>query len=338
MAALSSRLYRTLPPQVVRLAVALRFSAFMPSGRRVRVLAGDAQDGRLTFENDGRSFTATVGGELLTRAGINSLWKRGPIMAYFAARCAADAVEASIADYSSQPGVLTFCSNHPDAVLVPDRAFMTPRVYEPYRLAGTQVPWNEREDVVQWRGSPSGQGEMINAWMDAANPMLRQRVRMCLALRDMPGVDVSFAERADLAPYGISGARIPPLAWAKVRYAIDIDGFSAAWMNFFSRLLLGCCVIKVASPYGFRQWFYDALVPWIHYVPVKADLSDLADKIAWCRANPDACRQIAEEGQRFALARTPETETPLTLARIDAALGARAVPGSTGPDLREQKS
>ncbi|WP_341987543.1 glycosyl transferase family 90 [Azorhizobium sp. AG788] len=338
MAALSSLLYGTVPQPVVRLAVGMRFSASMPSGRSVRVLAGDPSDARLSFENDGRLFTATVGGELLTRAGINSLWKRGSIMAYFAARSAADAVEASIADYSSQPGVLTFCSNHPDAVLVPDRAFMTPRVYEPYRLAGTQVPWLDREDVVQWRGSPSGQGEMINTWMEASNPMLRQRVRMCLALRNMPGVDVAFAERADLAPYGISGVRIPPLAWAKVRYAIDIDGFSAAWMNFFSRLLLGCCVIKVTSPYGFRQWFYDALVPWIHYVPVKADLSDLADKIAWCRANPDACRQIAEEGQRFALARTPETETPLTLARIDAALGARSVVGATGADLREQQS
>ncbi|WP_051356698.1 glycosyl transferase family 90 [Azorhizobium doebereinerae] len=338
MAALSDLLFRAAPGWAIRLAVGARFSTVVPAGRRVRVLAGDPQDARLTFENDGRWFTATAGGALLTREGINSLWKRGAVMAYFASRSAADAVEASLADHSSQPGVLTFCSNHPDAVLIPDRAFMTPRVYAPYREVAQSVPWDAREDVVRWRGAPSGQGEITHAWMDPANPLLRQRVRMCLALKDMPGVDVAFAGRADLAPYGISRERIGPLEWAKVRFAVDVDGFSAAWMNFYSRLLLGCCVIKITSPYGFRQWFYDALVPWIHYVPVKADLSDLPEKIAWCRANTDACRQIAEEGQRFALARTPETETPLTLARIDAALGARSAASAPNPQLRGYKS
>lgn len=338
MAALSDLLFQAVPGPVLRAMVAARFGTVVPAGRRVWVNAGAGREDGLSFENDGRWLVATAGGELLKRDRINSLWKRGAIMAYFASRSNADALETSLADHSATPRVLTFCSNHPDAVLVPDRSFMTPRIYAPYRAIAHSVPWTEREDVVRWRGAPSGQGEIAHSWMDAGNPMLRQRVRMCLALKDEPGVDVAFAGRDDLAPYGISKERLDPLSWAKVRYAIDIDGFSAAWMNFFSRLLLGCCVIKVASPYGFRQWFYDALVPWIHYVPVKADLSDLKEKIAWCRANPDACRQIAEEGQRLALSRTVESETQLTLARIDAALGARNAAKAPNPRLRDASS
>ncbi|MGU3493027.1 glycosyl transferase family 90 [Xanthobacteraceae bacterium A53D] len=328
---MSDLLFRAAPPAAVRLAVGARFSTVVPAGRRVRVRAGAPASDSLTFENDGVWLTVTAGGNLLTRQGINSLWKRGTVMAYFAARANAPRLEASLADHCSRPGVLTFCSNHPDAILIPDRAFMTPRVYAPYRAVAHSVPWEQREDVVRWRGAPSGQGEIAHSWMDPTNPLLRQRVRMCLALKDMPGVDVAFAGRADLAPYGISRERIGPLEWAKVRYAMDVDGFSAAWMNFFSRLLLGCCVLKIASPYGFRQWFYDSLVPWIHYVPVKADLSDLADKIAWCREHPDTCRQIAADGQAFALSRTVESETQLVLGRIAAALagGGDAVPAAS---------
>ncbi|GGF69570.1 hypothetical protein GCM10007301_31550 [Azorhizobium oxalatiphilum] len=336
MADLSDLLFRATPQAAVRLAVATRFSTVVPAGRRVRVRAGTAD--QLSFENDGRWLTVTAGEALLSREGINSLWKRGPIMAYFAARAALPRLEASLADHSALPGVLTFCSNHPDSVLIPDRAFMTPRVYAPYRAVAKVVAWDAREDVVRWRGAPSGQGEITHSWMDPANPLLRQRVRMCLALKDMPGVDVAFAGRADLAPFGISRERIGPLEWVKVRYALDVDGFSAAWMNFFSRLLLGCCVLKISSPYGFRQWFYDALVPWVHYVPVKADLSDLAEKIEWCRSHPDACRQIAADGQAFALSRTVETETEVVLARLHAALGAPTAETPDGPRLKEYKS
>ena len=40
-----------------------------------------------------------------------------------------------------------------------------------------------------------------------------------------------------------------------------------------------------------------------HYVPVSADLSDLADAVLWCRANDDAARAIAERGRELALLR-----------------------------------
>lgn len=62
------------------------------------------------------------------------------------------------------------------------------------------------------------------------------------------------------------------------RFALDVDGNTNAWANLFQRLLLGCCVIKVASPFGYRQWYYDDLVPWVHYVPVRADMADLVDR------------------------------------------------------------
>jgi hypothetical protein len=80
--------------------------------------------------------------------------------------------------------------------------------------------------------------------------------------------------------------------------------------------MMGCCVLKIASPLGYRQWYYDELKAWTHYVPVKADLSDLKQQIAWCRANLDECRQIAGRGQNFAMARSYDTEVASAVDRL----------------------
>ena len=79
---------------------------------------------------------------------------------------------------------------------------------------------------------------------------------------------------------------------------------------------MGCCVLKVASPRNYRQWYYDDLKPWTHFVPVKADLSDLAAQIAWCRANLDACERIAADGQAFAMALRYEKEIVAAAGRV----------------------
>lgn len=48
-----------------------------------------------------------------------------------------------------------------------------------------------------------------------------------------------------------------------------------------------------------RMWFFDLLKPYHDHVPVKADLSDLEEKIRWCRENDDKCRQIGENSKAF---------------------------------------
>jgi hypothetical protein len=42
--------------------------------------------------------------------------------------------------------------------------------------------------------------------------------------------------------------------------------------------------------------------PWLHYVPLKQDFSDLIDQYYWLVGHPAQARQIAENGRRFAKA------------------------------------
>ena len=48
-----------------------------------------------------------------------------------------------------------------------------------------------------------------------------------------------------------------------------------------------------------RTWYMPLLRPWVDHVPVRADLSDLLDKVRWCRAHDEACKKIAREARRL---------------------------------------
>ena len=63
--------------------------------------------------------------------------------------------------------------------------------------------------------------------------------------------------------------RVEPEEWLNVRYHIAIDGNTLAWSSTFTRLLMGCCLLKPESPTGHRLWYSDRFKPWLHYVPVE---------------------------------------------------------------------
>jgi EGF-domain serine glucosyl/xylosyltransferase len=42
------------------------------------------------------------------------------------------------------------------------------------------------------------------------------------------------------------------------------------------------------------EFFYDALKPWVHYVPVSKDLSEAKELIEFALANDDVAKQIAK--------------------------------------------
>lgn len=230
---------------------------------------------------------------------------------------------AELGDAASQPGpLLAFCSNRPETILVPDRGFFTSGGYAAERRrARVAPPFADRDATIVWRGSPSGQGAESTPDMRIDDPALRQRVRMCLTLRHLPregvgAVDVRLVTGRNMGPAslerfaatGIAGERLPQASWCRRRFAIDVDGNANAFSNLFVRLLYGCCVIKIDSPHAFRQWYYDRLRPWEHYVPVAADLSDLAAAIEWCRCHPDESAEIAAAGRALAEGMTVASE------------------------------
>lgn len=87
------------------------------------------------------------------------------------------------------------------------------------------------------------------------------------------------------------------------KYMIDLDG--NGWSARFKRLMnTNACILKSTI---FPEWYSDRIQPWVHYVPLKADLTDMYDVMSFFKGNEEAgepghdplARQIAVAGKQW---------------------------------------
>jgi hypothetical protein len=226
----------------------------------------------------------------------------------------------NLGDMGDIPG-LAFCDHREDYHLVPDPAFMQTAAYADVKAAYASpwVPWSSREPVAFWRGQTTGwysvQGTLVRSWRDLP------RIQLCQLARTDPAqglVDaaltglaqiVAAEDQEQIRNAGLLGEHVDWRAFQRYRFQIDIDGNTNAWSSTFIKLCSGSPVLKVSSPLGFKQWYYDRLIPWENYVPVEADMSDLLEKIAWLRQYDDRARQIGDRARRLALMMSEPSET-----------------------------
>ncbi|WVF68121.1 hypothetical protein IAT40_002884 [Kwoniella sp. CBS 6097] len=87
------------------------------------------------------------------------------------------------------------------------------------------------------------------------------------------------------------------------KYIIDVDG--NAWSARFKRLLAaGSLVFKATI---MPEWWTDRIQPWVHYVPIQMDYSDLYDAMVFFQGDPHShshgepalARDIARAGQEW---------------------------------------
>jgi hypothetical protein len=187
--------------------------------------------------------------------------------------------------------------------LIPDPYFIVSGGYRTLRdfaLSDRCPPWPVRSETLVWRGSVTGSGTYASV---ADIP----RVRLAMICKDIRETDVHLIGAHPtmqnkfhpklieefLADRGLVGDRLNMLQFANYKFVIDIDGHANAW-GFLEKLLLGCCTLKVET--SLEQWFYRDLRPWVHYVPVSSDLTDLREKFDWCLRHETECEWMARNG------------------------------------------
>ena len=89
---------------------------------------------------------------------------------------------------------------------------------------------------------------------------------------------------------------LTPDKLVKFKYIIHICGHVSAYRLSFE-LSLGSVILLVDSEW--RLWFQHLLIPYVHYVPVKSDLSDIYEQIKWCKDNDDKCSEIVNNARLF---------------------------------------
>lgn len=89
----------------------------------------------------------------------------------------------------------------------------------------------------------------------------------------------------------------------KYKYLIDVDG--NGWSGRFHRLMSTKSVVLKTTL--FPEWYSERIMPWVHYVPIKVDYSDLYDVMTFFVGTPDGkgshdaiAAKLAAQGKEYA--------------------------------------
>ena len=206
--------------------------------------------------------------------------------------------------------VLIACSNHSNHTLIPDPEFLGSRGYQALAkyLERSFVSFSRRKNTLFWRGGVNCNEQYAYPWRN--NP----RLICCQFVRDLKvnmkvdvkAVDIDYIykrreDQSEINALGITGKPCKIHLFQRYKYHLDIDGYSCAWAGFFTKLLMGCVVFKVESLFSYKQWYYDDLMPFEHYIPISCNLGDLEEKIGWALKNEDECLKISSRARKLAL-------------------------------------
>jgi hypothetical protein len=169
------------------------------------------------------------------------------------------------------------------------------------------IPWNQKKLGTLWRGIMTGfveNNENATA-LDQCMSNTRCRFVYESKIRKSPLIDAALVGidpryKGGTSCNGIELKAINRTSYAeflsyKVVLALEGNDVSSAlkWN------LMSNSVVLMPSPTKTSWAMEELLEPWVHYVPVHANLSNLEEMIQWVGANDDFARRIAERGSLF---------------------------------------
>jgi hypothetical protein len=185
-----------------------------------------------------------------------------------------------------------------------DALYQQYQVLSKHDLTQYEPSWSEKKSQLSWRGS-TAQASLDEELMRPDNAHRFSRVILCKLSDQFPDlIDAKFtffAQGGENVP-SLQSYKGKKLSYRKLidyKYQLLIDGNVCPYSNSGWKFFINSLLFKPDSQW--IQWYFSALVPYEHYIPVERDLSDLVEKIQWAKHNDDKARTIAKNCRNFAL-------------------------------------
>lgn len=196
------------------------------------------------------------------------------------------------------------CRQDAGVILMPD--WFALNGYEPDKakvLEGNRAyPWPKKIEKIFFRGGDTGiqDGRSFETWKKSIRPKL-----VAFSLKYPSLVDARFAITLhnkqfveDAKREGYIGNYVQLKDYIQFKYLIDLDGNCASAPRLALLLYSNSVTFKHIT--DSMQWFYKALKPNVHFIPLKEDLSDLFTQLHWAKTHDADCQIISENARRLA--------------------------------------
>lgn len=183
----------------------------------------------------------------------------------------------------------------------------------------TRIDWRDKLPTIGWRGNLSGRadwhGDVTREGL-RLKPLLKQftrgkisadkaeknlgqfpRHRLMLRYFDDCRFDIGFTGADGIALQGFPfvtrfiAERVSQPELSRHKFLLVLRGMDVG-SSFYWTMNSGSLGLVMDTP--FESFASGLFKPWVHYVPFKSDLSDLEQRIEWCRSNDDKCQIIAQ--------------------------------------------
>lgn len=160
--------------------------------------------------------------------------------------------------------------------------------------------YESKENKAFWRGATTGGVFSPENWHSFP------RSKMTLLSKKHPNLlNAKFSTVTDhIEPLTsifneeqIFSATIPIYDHLRYKFLIDVDGHSCTYSRLYWILLSNSVCLKQVTEN--EQWYYGGIKPYIHYIPIKSDMSDLIEKINWALDHSYECKEIAKNSTQF---------------------------------------
>lgn len=166
-------------------------------------------------------------------------------------------------------------------------------------------PYEAKDDRLVWRGATTGR--FIRTEPDTGPYSARYYVHRIVAKAPVrPDWDIGYSlvtrpqHLVDAPLQAIHAATRPHLSMSQLltsKFLLVLEGND---VSSGLKWILASRSTPIMPTPTVESWACEALLrPFVHYVPVAADLSDLAEVHAWCLDNDGACRDIALAGRAY---------------------------------------
>lgn len=178
-----------------------------------------------------------------------------------------------------------------------------PTSFKSYPVIENKIPWMSKKDIAVFRGSSTGAGVTPNTnqrlralelsekfpnHLDVGITKWNTRIRKHISSKFLDTIERSSYPKA--APLSLQEQT------DKYKYILTLEGHVAAYRLSYE-LSSNSLILLAGSRW--KLWFSQFLKPFVHYVPIKENLSDLIEKIEWCRNNDTECQRIVANANKF---------------------------------------
>jgi hypothetical protein len=179
---------------------------------------------------------------------------------------------------------------------------------EPFKAI--ELDWSKKLPIAVFRGGASGCGydERNNQRIKLAKLGLEFEKSNDPVLMNLVDVGITAANKKKYHFHKTTGLgfiehvslvnKLSKQQQSQYKYVFELEGNVAAH-RIASDMLFGSVPLIVES--GYRLWFEHLLKPYVHYIPIKSDFSDLKETLLWCHNHDEECQQIGKNARQFAL-------------------------------------